>query len=149
MSLKEFHLDLATSLVGDFHSKKRHNQHPAPPTNLTLLHFTMKRLDQTTGKAIRCRCWYWWSRRNKRRNDTSWYCHECQRHFCHTGLQDTDCFCNTTASSSYQTPVSLLYAQNTCIHELSLTYTLPWCVEICETYLLLPVDILLYVGSVS
>ena len=92
MSLKEFRLDLAKSLVGDFHSKKRHNRHPAPPTNLTLLHFPMKRTDQTTGKVIRRRCWYCWSRRNKQRNDTAWYCHECQHHFCHTGLQDTDCF---------------------------------------------------------
>ena len=36
-SLKEYRLELAKGLVGDFHSKKRHNRHPAPPTNLTLL----------------------------------------------------------------------------------------------------------------
>jgi hypothetical protein len=40
--LKEYRLELAKGLIGDFHSKKRHNRHPAPPTSLTLLHFPMK-----------------------------------------------------------------------------------------------------------
>ena len=90
MSLKEFRLDLAKGLIGDFYSKKRHNRHPAPPTNLTLLHFPMKHHDDT-GKALRRRCWYCWSH-SKKRNDTPWYCHECQHHFCHTGVQESDCF---------------------------------------------------------
>lgn len=90
--LKEYRLQLAKDLIGDFHSKKRHNRHPAPPTNLTLLHFPMRLESETMGKTIRRRCWYCWNKRNKQKKDTQWYCHECQIHLCHTGHADTDCF---------------------------------------------------------
>ena len=91
--LKEFKLELAKGLVGDFHSKKRHNRHAAPPTNLTLLHFPMKLRNATTNTILRGRCWFCWhKRRPQQRRDSQWYCHECQLHFCHTGDPNTDCF---------------------------------------------------------
>ena len=85
--LKEFRLELAKSLVGEYHSEKRHNRHPAP------LHFPTKRQKETTNITPRGRCWYCWhKRRPQQRKDTPWYCHECQIHLCHTGDPDTDCF---------------------------------------------------------
>lgn len=33
--LKEYRLELAKGLIGDFYNKRRHSRHPAPPTNLT------------------------------------------------------------------------------------------------------------------
>ena len=65
--LKEYCLELAKGLVGDFCSKKRHNRHPAPPTNLTLLHFPMTIKHPVTGTTFRNRCWYCWHKRNKTR----------------------------------------------------------------------------------
>ena len=90
--LKEYHLDLAKELVANYQSKKRHNRHPAPPTNLSLLHFPMKR--KASAKATtRGRCWYCWHKRQpQKRRDTPWYCYECQLPFCHTGDIDSDCF---------------------------------------------------------
>ena len=90
--LKEYRLQLAKGLIGDFCTKKRHSRHPAPPTNLTLLHFPMTTKHPVTSTTLRNRCWYCWHKKNKTRSDTLWYCHECQLHFCHTGNPDTNCF---------------------------------------------------------
>ena len=88
---KEFRLELAKGLVGDYHSKKRHNRHSGPPTNLPFLHFPVKYSESDT--TVRGRCWYCWNkRRPQRRRDTPWYCHECQMYLCHTGVVDSDCF---------------------------------------------------------
>ena len=91
--LKEFRLELAKGLVGEYHSKKRHNRHHAPPTNLSILHFPSKVSNDTTGAAIRSRCWFCFNKkRPQQRRDTPWYCHECKLYFCHTGVPETDCF---------------------------------------------------------
>ena len=91
--LKEYRLELAKGLVGDFHSNKRHNRHPSPPTSLTLLNFLMKRQNTTSTTLLRGRCWYCWhKRRPQQRRDTQRYCHECQLHLCHNGDAATDCF---------------------------------------------------------
>ena len=90
--LKEFRLELAKSLVGEYHSKKRHNRHHVPPTNLTLRHFPAK-VTNDGDIVVRSRCWYCWNKRRPQRcRDTPWYCHECQLYLCHTGIADTDCF---------------------------------------------------------
>ena len=53
--LKEFRLEVAKHLIADYHSKKRHNRHPAPPTALSLLHFPMKRRNSSSA-PVRGRC---------------------------------------------------------------------------------------------
>ena len=92
--LKEFRLELAKCLIGEYHTKKRHNRHAAPPTTLSIRHFPMKKHSGTTNTATpRGRCWHCWhKRRPQQRRDTPWYCHECQIHLCHTGDPETDCF---------------------------------------------------------
>ena len=90
--LKQFRLQLAKSLIGDYHSKKRHNRHLAPPTSLSFLHFPLRRQNNDSNATLRGRCWFCWNRRQHQRRDTSWYCHECQIHLCHTGDPQTDCF---------------------------------------------------------
>ena len=88
---KEFRLELAKGLVGEYHSKKRHNRHSAPPTNLPFRHFPVKY--ETNDTTVRGRCWYCWNKRQpQRRRDTAWYCHECQMYLCHTGVVNSDCF---------------------------------------------------------
>ena len=89
--LKEFWLEVAKHLIADYHSKKRHNRHPAPPTALSLLHFPMKRRNSSSA-SVRGRCWFCWHKRQQQRRDTQWYCHECQLHLCHTGDSQSDCF---------------------------------------------------------
>ena len=88
---KEFRLELAKGLVGEYHSKKRHNRHSAPPTNLPFRHFPVKY--ETNDTIVRCRCSNCWNKRQpQRRRDTAWYCHECQIYLCHTGVVNSDCF---------------------------------------------------------
>ena len=89
--LKEFRLELAKGLVGEYHSKERHNRHHAPPTKLSILHFQSKVSNDTTGIAICSCCWFYFNnKRLQQRRDTTWYCHECQLYFCHTGVPETD-----------------------------------------------------------
>ena len=90
-ALKEFRLELAKSLIGDYHSKKPHNRHSTPPTNLSLLHFPAKQKKEAS-TSTRSRCWYCWHKRDNTRRDTQWYCHDCQVHLCHTGDPNTDCY---------------------------------------------------------
>ena len=92
--LKEFQLQLAKGLVGEYHSKKRHNRHHAPPTHLSILHFPAKVVrNESTGAVIRSRCWFCYNKRiPQTRRDTPWYCHECKLYLCHTGVPESDCF---------------------------------------------------------
>ena len=50
--LKECRLDLAKGLIGDFCTKKQHSRHPAPPTNLTLLHFPITTKHPVTSTTL-------------------------------------------------------------------------------------------------
>ena len=91
-TLKEFRLELARGLVGDYHSKKRAGHCPSTPTTLPIRHFPIKLNDGSTS-AVRRRCWYCQNRRQpSQRRDTVWYCNECKVHLCHTGDAATDCF---------------------------------------------------------
>ena len=91
--LKEYHLELAKQLIDNYQRKRRHKRHLAPPTNLSLLHFPMKRKAATPHGTPRGRCWYCWHKRQpQQRRDSQWYCFECQLHLRHTGDINTDCF---------------------------------------------------------
>ena len=88
---KEFRLELARSLVGDYHSKKRLGRCSAAPTILPLRHYPLRYVECPDSTPIRRRCWYCQHHRQQRR-DTQWFCRECNIHLCHTGIIDTDCF---------------------------------------------------------
>ena len=91
--LKEFRLELAKGLVGEYHSKERHNRHHAPSTKLSILHFQSKVSNDTTGVAICSRCWFYFNnKRLQQLRNTPWYCHECPLYFCHTGVPETNFF---------------------------------------------------------
>ena len=83
---KEFWLELARSLVADYHSKKRLGRCPAP-TVLPLRHYPLQYVECPDSTPVRRRLHH-----RQQRRDTQWFCRECDIHLCHTGTIDTDCF---------------------------------------------------------
>ncbi len=83
---KEFRVELAKLLVGDYIGRKRIGRPsliPAPSAKKpNLTHFPRK---TNTG-----RCHYCYSRGIRR--STSWICTGCNKRLCHTGVDETDCF---------------------------------------------------------
>jgi len=94
----DFRLQLYKELVGHYCSRRRPGrpaaglsvQRPARP--LPFQHFPVKR--RTSSSSGRSRCWYCaHSRQPPMRNETTWFCTECNVHLCHTGEEDgSDCF---------------------------------------------------------
>ena len=89
--LKEFRLEVARGLIGDYNSRKRAGRSSLPPTVLPLRHFPVKFTEGPEERWVRRRCWYCQNKHNRRR-DTTWYCRDCQLHLCHTGIPTSDCF---------------------------------------------------------
>ena len=89
--LNEFRLELARSLVGEYHSKKHPGRCAAVPTILPMRHYPLRYVEGVDDTPVRRRCWYCQHHKHQRR-DTPWFCRECQIHLCHTGVPDTYCF---------------------------------------------------------
>lgn len=84
--IKQFRLQLAKSLIGDYCSRKLPGRYSTTPKKLPLTHFPLK---DPHGKRSRCKlCWT----RSKKRCDTPYYCQTCQEWLCHTGKRESDCF---------------------------------------------------------
>ena len=91
--LKEFRLELAKGLVGDYSGKKLSGRSSTPPATLPLRHFPVRQTPAADSQGSRHRCWYCQnSRQPRRRRDTQWYCRKCRLYLCHTGDPATDCF---------------------------------------------------------
>ena len=87
--LKSFRVTLAEELIGTCTNRKRIGQPAitAPSvTRVCQLHFPTK----ASGKYNPCH--YCYKYKDEHRS-TVWYCSACGHHFCHTGHQDSDCFC--------------------------------------------------------
>ena len=101
--LKEFRLEVARGLIGDYNSRKRAGRSSLPPTVLPLRHFPVKFTEGPEERWVRRRCWYCQNKHNRRR-DTTWYCRDCQLHLCHTGIPTSDCFLK------HHCPITFVYA---------------------------------------
>ena len=89
-NIKDFRLELARQLIGEFSNRRRAGRVSRIIKPLPILHFpTRIRCDNSISKRGKCtHC----SRFHRRRTNTTWYCKECQVWLCHTGHEDTDCF---------------------------------------------------------
>ena len=89
-TIKDFRLELAKELIGDYCSRRRPGRIGGPHRSIPLRHFpVMLPSDGNPAKKKRGRCE---GCKNKRlRCDTSWFCNECQVWLCHNGQPD-DCF---------------------------------------------------------
>ena len=83
LTLKEFRLEVARGLVGDYNSRKRPGRSSQTPTVLPIRHFPVKHLQGE--KTVRVRC-------GLCGKQSQWWCQDCQLHLCHTGIPATDCF---------------------------------------------------------
>ena len=93
LTLKEFQLEVAQGLIGDYNSRKRAGRYSHTPSVLPLRHFPVK---YTEGEGegshvVRDQCWLCHTKHNKR-TDNQWWCQDCRLHLCHTGIPNTDCF---------------------------------------------------------
>ncbi len=75
-----FRRQLAIELIGDYSSRKT-----TSVKSLPLAHFPLHHQDVKRGRCHLCTT-------KKTRKDTPWFCHECQKWFCHGGNPSTDCF---------------------------------------------------------
>ena len=83
LTLKEFRLEVARGLIGDYNSRKRAGRSSMTPTVLPIRHFPVKHLQGE--KTIRVRCALCGKQ-------SQWWCRDCKVHLCHTGVPATDCF---------------------------------------------------------
>ena len=93
LTSKEFRIELAKSLIGDYNSRKIRGRpssssipNPIRPP-CPIKHFPVKK-NKTSSKKGVSRCWHC----NHKRRETFWYCTECNKYLCHTGDHTTDCF---------------------------------------------------------
>ena len=91
-NVKEFRLQLAKELIGDYSSRRRAGRKPSLITTLPLRHFPVRIRDETQkhrnfkrGRCAHCRV-------SRSRTDTTWFCRECQVWLCHSGDRQADCF---------------------------------------------------------
>ena len=91
MSIKDFWLQLASQLIGEYCSWCRHGRTSSSIRPLPLRHFPVK-IDDDSNPAKRRRgnCAYCRQTKHSRMN-TSWLCRECSVWLCHSGDRD-DCF---------------------------------------------------------
>ena len=92
---KTFRLQLAKSLIGDYNSRKTRGRPSTSadrnPVSTTLKHFPIKH--KTKSKKGSSRCWYCSHHITpSTRRETFWYCFDCEKHLCHTGERESDCF---------------------------------------------------------
>ena len=80
-SLKQFRMELAQALLGDYNGRKRRGRPSAaaPPQRICTTHFPTKHDKKN-------RCQYCYHHRHER-HETHWYCSGCAKYLCHN-----DCF---------------------------------------------------------
>ena len=89
-TIKEFRLQLAQQLIGDYCSRRRAGRSGGAILSLQLEHFPLKvTMESSPPKRRRGRCAHC-SRRDNRRTDSSWYCRECGVWLCHSGDVNSD-----------------------------------------------------------
>ena len=78
----DFCVQLAKELIGNYCNRKTVGRllstGVAAPKRITTLHFPSK---TKRGRCQYCKKWF-----------TVWFCSDCDRHLCHTGERDTDCY---------------------------------------------------------
>ena len=90
-TIREFRLQLARELIGDYCSRRRSGCHGGAIVPLQLRHFpTTSPTDSGPRKTKMGRC----SRcfQNRKRTDSQWFCQECGVWLCHNGDTTSDCF---------------------------------------------------------
>ena len=90
-SIKDFRLQLAKDLIGNYCSRRRAGRSGGPIRPLQLQHFPIKVSSVTKKKRGRC---VYCSQHSHKCSDTSWFCRECNGNewLCHNGDPSTDCF---------------------------------------------------------
>ena len=90
-NVKEFRLQLARELMGDYSSCCRAGRRPSQIITLPLRHFPIRIPDESHRKNFkRGRCAY--CKESHLRKDTTWFCRECEVWLCHNGDVHGDCF---------------------------------------------------------
>ena len=90
--VKEFQLQLARELVGDYCSRRRHGCCSGAIVPLQLQHFpTTIAMESGPRKTKRGHCSHCLQHKNKRTN-SQWFCNECGVWLCHNGDKTCDCF---------------------------------------------------------
>lgn len=90
-TIKDFRVQLAKELIGDYCSRKRAGRYGSSLRSLPLRHFPVKLVPDEQSERSRKRCARC-QQEHKKRRDTQWYCQECGVPLCHTGEATTDCF---------------------------------------------------------
>ena len=89
--MKEFRLQLARELIGDYSSRRRAGRRPTLITTLPLRHFPVRvHGESQSAKFRRGRCAH--CKASHCRKDSTWFCRECQVWLCHDGDHQGDCF---------------------------------------------------------
>ena len=90
-SIREFRLQLARELIGDYCSRQRPGRHGGAIVTLQLQHFTTTAPSESgPHKTKRWRCS--WFSQNHKGTDSQWFCQECGVWLCHNGDTTNDCF---------------------------------------------------------
>ena len=84
-TIKQFRVDLAQQLIGDYNNRKRPGSAiQTAPRPLPLSHFPIRIAEEGKYKRGRChRCLL-----SEKRSDTTWRCSECNKWLCHNGVTD-------------------------------------------------------------
>ena len=91
-TIKEFRLQLARALIGDYCSRRRAGRHGGAILPLQLQHFPLKvSAEMSPMKRKRGRCAHC-SQHHHKRTDSTWFCRECGVWLCHKGDVTSDCF---------------------------------------------------------
>ena len=89
--MKEFRLQLARELIGDYSTRRRAGRRPTLITTLPLRHFPVRvHGESQSAKFRRGRCAH--CKATHCRKDSTWFCRECQVWLCHDGDHQGDCF---------------------------------------------------------
>ena len=89
--MKDFRLQLASQLIGDYCSRRRPGRRSTVMRTLPLRHFPIKITLDNPAKKKRGRCANCHKTKHSRM-DTSWFCRECCVWLCHSGDTSSDCF---------------------------------------------------------
>ena len=90
-NVKEFRLQLARELMGDYSSRCRAGRRPSQITTLPLRHFPIRIPHESHSKNFKGgRCAH--CKMSHCRKDTTWFCRECEMWLCHNGDMHGDCF---------------------------------------------------------
>ena len=91
-TIKEFRLQLARELIGDYCSRRKPGRYGGAIVPLQLQHFPITvGSDSGPRRSKRGRCSYC-TQHNHRRTDSQWFCDECSVWLCHSGNTTSDCF---------------------------------------------------------